>query len=161
MKRIIFPTLLIFLTIGAPSLSFAQKTIKGLMPVDVYLNMEKRGFTTAKLFIPDEGNSWTNKKSDAGIDYEVSTYTSSGASSVENVRATALIDVSQKKISATLPFFIFVSSLPYDGSNSQQAAKWVQNNFNKKKATTVIGGAKFTILSPSIMTRMMLIEPIN
>jgi hypothetical protein len=160
MKRMIFSTLLIFLTIVAPSLSFAQKTIKGLMPVDVYLNMEKQGFTTVKLFT-DEGSSWTNKKSDAGIDYEVSTYTSSGASSVENVRATAWIDVSQKKISATLPFFIFASSLPYDGSNSQQAEKWIQNNFNKKKATTVIGGVKFTISAPSIMMRIMLIEPIN
>ena len=159
-KRIIFSTLLIFLTIGFSNLSFAQKTIKGIMPVDVYLNMEKQGFTTVKDF-GSFGNSWTSKKNYAGIDYDVSAYSSSGVSNVENVRAIAQIDVTQKKISATLPFFIFVSSLPYDGSNPQQAEKWIRSNFNQKKATTIIGGAKLTLFAPSIMMRIMIIEPVD
>lgn len=160
MKRIIFSTLLIFLTVGFPNLSFAQKTIKGIMPSDVYLNMEKQGFTTVKDF-DSLGNCWTNKKNYSGIDYQVLTFSSSGISGVDNVRATVLIDATQKKISATLPFFIFVSSLPYDGSNPQQAAKWIQSNFNKNKATTVIGGVKFTLLAPSTLIRIMIIEPVS
>ena len=123
--------------------------------------MEKRGFTTESSYIPDEGDLWINKKTVDGDEYQVSTYSSSGKSSIESVRGWVMIDPLKGKISSTLPFFIFIASLPYEGSNPKQAEKWIKNNFNKKRATTKIGEAKITIFAPSIWVRMITIEPIN
>lgn len=84
-----------------------SKYIKGLAPVDVYLNIEKQGFTTDKQLGEEHGNSWTSTKNYAGIDYKVETY-SSNIDNVESVRGTAIIDVTQKQIIATQQFFFFL-----------------------------------------------------
>jgi hypothetical protein len=131
------------------------------MPIDVYSKMEKRGFTTKYSDLADDGDLWMNEKKVDGDEYQV-TYGSSGKSksSIEGVSGWAMIDP-KGKISSTLPFFIFIASLPYEGSNPKQAEKWIKNNFNKKRAATKIGEDKITIISPSIWVRMMIIEPIN
>lgn len=134
-----------------------QKFIKGLNPVDVYLNMEKQGFTTDKQLGGEYGNIWTNTKSYAGIDYKVETF-SSNIKNVESVRATAMIDVTAKKIIATKQFFQFVATLPYENAKPEEAASWVDKNFDNDKATTTIGSAKFTIYAPSVAVRMLTIE---
>jgi hypothetical protein len=135
--------------------------IDGLMPVDVYLNMEKRGFRTEKNFMGSEyGNVWTNKKEELGIEYEVTTF-SHNAHGVENVRATAWVDMVNKRIEAAIPFFKFAASFPYEKSEPEKAQKWVEGNFNKNGATTAIGGVRFTMHAPSEMVRILLIEPIQ
>jgi len=62
------------------------------MPIDVYSKMEKRGFTTESSYIPDAGDVWINKKTVDGDEYEVSTYSSSGKSSIDNIRGWVMID---------------------------------------------------------------------
>lgn len=135
----------------------SSKYINGLAPVDVYLNMEKQGFKTEKQLSGEYGNSWTSTKSYAGIDYRVETY-SSNINNVESVQGTAMIDVTQKEIIAAQQFFIFLSSLPYDNADPQKAGQWIKDNYNKDKATTTIGDAKFTMYAPSIALRMIRIE---
>lgn len=136
-----------------------DKFISGLAPVDVYLSLEKEGFTTTTNS-SEYGNSWTSKQSIYGIDYTVETY-STNSNNVISVRATAIIDLTQKKIEATQQFLRYISSLPYDGSNPQEAGKWLVDNFNTDKATTTIGGAKFTLSAPSVALRMLTIEKAN
>ena len=133
------------------------KYISGLSPTDVYLNMEKQGFKTEKLLSKEYGNMWTNKKTIDGMDYTVQTY-SSNINSVESVRATAMIDVINKDIVATQQFFMFISSLPYEGSEPQNAMDWVKDNFNNDKATITIGDVMFTISAPTKQARMLLME---
>lgn len=135
----------------------SSKYINGLAPVDVYLNMEKKGFTTSKNLGGEYGNSWTNIKSYAGIDYTVETF-SSNIQNVKSVKATAIIDVNRKQIIATQQFFIFLSSLPYENSDPYKAGEWVKDNFDNDKASTIIGDAKFTIYAPTAAARMMTIE---
>jgi hypothetical protein len=158
-KKKIFALLLLIAT----NICFSSyaKNLKGLMPIDVYSKMEKRGFTTKYSDLADDGDLWMNEKKVDGNEYQV-TYGSSGKSksSIESVEGWVMIDP-RGKISSTMPFFIFIASLPYEGSNPKQAEKWIKNNFNKKRATTKIGEAKITIVAPSIWVRMMTIEPIN
>ncbi len=135
----------------------SSKYIKGLAPVDVYLNMEKQGFTTDKKLSGKYGNSWTSTKNYAGIDYKVETF-SSNIDNVISVTATAMIDVTQKQIIATQQFFIFLSSLPYENADPRTAGQWVKDNFDNDKASTIIGDAKFTMYAPSVALRMMTIE---
>jgi hypothetical protein len=137
-----------------------SKYITGLSPVDVYLNMEKQGFKTEKQLGGEYGNSWTSKHSSAGIDYTVDVF-SSNIDNVESVRATAIIDVVNKKIIATQQFFQFVSSLPYENAKPEEATKWVANNFNEDKASTIIGDVKFTIYAPSLAVRMLGMEKVR
>lgn len=131
--------------------------IPGLMPVDVYQNMEGKGFTTKKNF-SDNGNLWTSTYAGAGISYSVGAF-SHDASSVESVQATARVtDVTNKNISAALPFFLFLSSLPYDGSNPTKVGNWLRNNFNNDKSSVTISNVEFTINAPSDFARTLVIE---
>ncbi len=59
----------------------ADSKIPGLAPVDVYLNFEKRGFKTTKS-LKSEYSFWYSKDSSAGIDYDVTTYTTGDVNSV-------------------------------------------------------------------------------
>lgn len=133
------------------------KYIKGLAPVDVYLNMEKQGFTTDKNLSGEYGNSWSSKKSIEGIDYIVETY-SSNIDNVESVKATAIIDLTIKNIESTKQFLKFVATLPYDNAKPQEASDWIENNFNKDKSNITFGDVKMTIYAPSKAARMLIIE---
>lgn len=130
--------------------------INGLAPVDVYLNLEKTGFTTDKN-LSDAGNLWTCKLNEQNINYVVTTY-STNTTNVSSVTATAMVEAGSKDIAATEQFFKFICSLPYDGSAPDQAAQWLSANFNNDKATTTIGDAKFTINAPSAAARTLSIE---
>lgn len=131
--------------------------IPGLMPVDVYLNMEKQGFKTTKTFSAEYGNLWESKYDDNEINYSVSTF-SKDTSSVESVKATATLVNMNKSILASKQFFIFVSSVPYEGSNPNQIGKWIEDNFNMDKATMTISKVKFTIYVPTKSARILTIE---
>ena len=132
------------------------KGIKGLMPADVYLNMEKTGFETNKNLTSNAGCTWENTKTIDGVEYRVVTF-SSDINSVESVSANAMA-LPPKNASDAKQFLKFISSLPYNGSNAQEAGEWVDENFNSDKAEKVIGSAKFTIYAPSEFARMIRIE---
>lgn len=142
---------------GGSTAEAAGNFIPGLAPVDVYMNMEKQGFTTEKLFDAEYGNSWISTKQFDGLDCRVSAF-STNTSNVVSVRATAMIDVVNKEPASSQLFIRFVSTLPYEGADPQKAQQWVVNNFDKHQADTVIGGAKLTMLAPSRAVRELLIE---
>ena len=135
----------------------SKKYIKGLMPADIYSSMEKEGFKTERKLGGEFGNSWTSTKNILGIEYKVEIY-SANVNNVESVRATALIDLELKETIAAQQFIIFVSSLPYESSEPQKAEQWIKDNYNKDKATTIIGDARFTIFAPTDQLRSLLIE---
>lgn len=138
-----------------------SRKLPGLMFVDVYLNMEEQGFKTTKTFSADYGNLWECKYDDQGISYSVSVF-GKDASTVESVTATATIqDVLNKSILTTKPFFVFVSSLPYDGSNPEQIAQWIDQNFDNDKSTLTVSEVSFTIHAPTKFTRILSIESSN
>jgi hypothetical protein len=134
-----------------------NKAISGLMPVDVYLNMEKQGFTTTKSFSGEYGNTWESKYTNGGIEYIVSVF-STKSDTVESITATARLLDLNKNISETKQFLKYVCSVPYENSNPSQVASWIDTNFSSDKVGTSIGGVKFEIFSPSKFVRMIVIE---
>jgi hypothetical protein len=132
--------------------------IPGLKPVDVYLNMENKGFNT-KSSHTDFGHSWKSKFSQSGIDYEVITY-SSDDDYVESVSATAIITPPKKAV-ATQHFLEFVASIPYENAKPEEAAKWVANHFNNDGDSTVIAGVLYKVQAPTDYVRMLRISKAN
>lgn len=151
-KLIILMPLLLLFSCDKPN----ENAIPGLEPVDVYLNLEKQGFTTTKFLDSEYGNSWVSKMNIANIDYTVNTF-SNDINSVETVRASASV-TPPKKIIATQDFFKMISTLPYENSKPQEASIWIENNFDNDKATIEINGVRFTIHAPSNLGRMLDIE---
>ena len=132
--------------------------IPELKPVDVYLNLEKQGFTTTKNLSSEYGNSWDCKSSSAGIDYHVNVF-SDDVNSVERVRATAMLNgIEDKQIIATMPFLKYVASVPFEGNDPAKFAEWLDKNFDNDKQSLTISDVKFTIYAPTKLLRMLDIE---
>jgi hypothetical protein len=138
-----------------------ERFIPGIEPVDVYGNLENEGFTTQRnIRSSDRGSSWISEKTVAGLEYEVVTF-SPDVSRVESVEATAYIDAAQKDPGSTLPFFLYISSLPYDGANPAEISAWIQENFDNDNASHVISDVRFTIYAPTPAIRMLRLERIS
>lgn len=136
----------------------SESFIEGLKPVDVYMNMDNIGFKTDKDLGSGYGNLWTSTMSSNGINYRVEAF-STNTSNVISVRGTAMVqNPSLKNIKNEQQFFIFLSSLPYNGSNSIEFANWLKDNYNVNEASITIGDAKFTLYAPSDYVRMLNIE---
>ena len=141
-----------------PDVSNTQsKYIKGLLPADVYGNMNMRGFKTEQFSETGMGHTWVSKKSKDDFDYEVTAWSEDDDKKVQTVKATAICKPPDE-IFMTVEFFQMVSTLPYDNSKPQYAAKWVFDNFDKPEASTTIGGVKFTLFSNSEYSMMLLME---
>ena len=134
-----------------------SRYIPGLSPTDVYLNLEQRGFKTEKSFNSEFGNLWTSTHSVVGIDFRVVVF-SYNVENVVSVQATAMVNADEKDIVATKQFIQLISTVPYENANPEQAAKWVDENFNNHKTTTQIGGVTFTMIAPSQYVRMLRID---
>lgn len=134
-----------------------SKYIKGLLPSDVYGNMNMRGFKTERFLESGMGYTWVSKKSRDDFDYEVTAWSEDDDKKVQTVKATAICNP-PNEIYTTVEFFQMVSTLPYDNSKPQTAAGWVSDNFYESKATTTIGGVKFTLFSKSEYEKIFLME---
>jgi hypothetical protein len=134
----------------------SSKTIPGLEPVDVYLNLEKQGFSIDKKFSAEYGCSWFCKSTLDGIDYDVTIYGST-ASVVEEIKAQATINTADN-IQASKDFFNYIASIPYDNADHDQVSNWLKNNFNKDKQSITISGVTFTIYCPTKFGRLLTIE---
>jgi hypothetical protein len=133
--------------------------IPGVMPVDVYLNLEDEGFTTERKFRDSEsGHSWTSQYAVPGLEYEVVTF-SRDINRVESVSAYIMIDPAQKRPEAAQMFLLYLATLPYEGADPEAAQEWIRENFNTHQAETVIGGVSFRMLAASDMVRGIVIEP--
>lgn len=135
----------------------SSKYIKGLLPADVYGNMNSRGFKTALLPETGMGHTWVSKMSQPDFDYEVTAWSEDDEKKVQTIKASAFSKPPIKIVEA-VQFFQMVSTLPYDHSQPQRAAKWVFDNFEKSEASTSIGGVKFTLVSNSEYEKVLLME---
>jgi hypothetical protein len=134
-----------------------SKYIAGLLPADVYGNMNSRGFKTEMLSATGMGHLWISKMSQNSFYYEVTAWSEDDDKKVESIKATAFCD-STDNISTTIQFFQMVSTLPYNNSKPQMAARWVLDNFDQNNATISIGGVKFTLFSNSKNSMNLLME---
>lgn len=134
-----------------------SKYIDGLLPADVYGNMNSRGFKTEILPATGMGHLWISKMSQNNFYYEVTAWSEDDDKKVESIKATAICD-STDYISETVQFFQMVSTLPYDNAKPQRAARWVLENFDQNNATITISGVKFTLFSNSENTMNLLME---
>lgn len=151
-KLILLPLFAIVFACGSKE---NEKAIKGLQPVDVYMNFEKMGYTTNKSLLGDI-KSWISTNALPGGTLRVET-NSSDTNTVEFVRATAMVDVTGD-IENTRDFFKTVVSLPFEGSDYKANIKWLNENFNKIEVDTVFNGIKFTLRSPSKMVKTLALE---
>lgn len=135
-----------------------NKAIPNANPVDIYTNLEKKGYKIDKKLSSKDGFFWYCDKSESGIDYNV-TIASSGVSEIEQIKITANLNGSDpdKKIIAVKPFLKYVSSFPYKENDTQKVADWIEENFNKDKSSITIGTAKFTINGSKFM-RLITVE---
>lgn len=124
------------------------KTIPGLKPADVYLNMEKSGFRTNKN-IKAEISTFTSNRYDADGDYVV--MATGDASHVTSVDAT-LTNTPEVDNAKASEFLGYVATLPYKNANPYSAKEWVRSNI-EKGSDTVISGVSFRLISgPSAKT---------
>ncbi|MGR3790053.1 hypothetical protein ACUXZJ_11435 [Flavobacterium sp. TN-1] len=136
-----------------------DKAIKGLMPVDIYMNLEKKGYQITKNHSAEYGNIINCKNSDSGIDYIVDVY-GDNENPVLEVRATASLNGmdSEKKIIAVKPFIKYISSIPYEGSNPSKISDWLEKNFDNNGASIIVSDVKFTLNAPTKFVRMLNIQ---
>ena len=135
----------------------SSKYIKGLLPSDVYRNMNMRGFKTEQFLETGMGHTWISKLSKDGFDYEVAAWSENDSNKVQTVKASVICDP-PCNILETIPIFQMVATLPYDNSQPLIAANWVFANFEENGASTSIGGVKFTIIAKTDYSWMLVME---
>lgn len=137
----------------------ASSLIPGLNPVDVYLSLENRGFTVKKDF--GEGYaSWSCVQKYPSVELSADVQGPS-ATEVNMVRAMVMADGVEKTALAGRDFVAFVASAPYTGAQPQVAHDWVIENYDMDGATLTVGGVIFTMKAPSVLYRMLIIEPVK
>lgn len=137
----------------------ASDLIPGLNPVDVYLSLENRGFTVKKDF--GQGYAiWTCVQKFPSVELSADVQGPS-ATEVNMVRAMVMADGVEKTALAGRDFVAYVASAPYKGSQPQVAHDWVIENYDMDGATLTIGGVIFTMKAPSVLYRMLIIEPVK
>lgn len=135
----------------------ASSLIPGLNPVDVYLNLEQRGFTVSKNLKPGE-LSWTCTQTWPSVEFVAETF-GPEVDKASLVRATVTADGVNKTALAGRDYLALVASIPYTGAQPQVAHDWVLANFDQDSSTTNIGGATFTLYAPTEAFRMLTIQP--
>lgn len=136
-----------------------ENIIAGIMPVDIYKNLEDKNFTLNKNFHGADGNSWVCTSKNEGEELSATVF-SHNINTVESISAT-IICTPPKMASSHVDFLQYVSTAAYDSSQPKEASLWVGKNINKDKATTNIGGVSFTINSPTKWARTLTIEKAN
>lgn len=135
----------------------SSKYIKGLLPSDVYRNMNMRGFKTEQFLETGMGHTWISKLSKDGFDYEVVAWSENDSNRVQTVKASVICNP-PCNILETIPIFQMVSTVPYDNYQPQIAANWVFANFEENETSTTIAGVKFTLIAKTDHSRMLVLE---
>lgn len=125
--------------------------IPGLTPVDVKLNLENQGFDCELIYaaIPtDPYYKWECKKDSFSNSMLVEIWSTS-IMTVDLVRAS-IVQYDSPSNSLAIDFLGFVATLPYDGSQPQQARAWVETTLPTITRAgdiriTNIGGIKFQL----------------
>ncbi len=133
-----------------------EKFIPGIQAVDVYLNLEKKGFQTKQttLSLP-EGNVrlWKSEFNSGSYQHAVEIYGKSH-DRITSIRATSLNFSSGSMSAVSRDFLGYIASAPYDGANQAEARAWVESNIDKSASKT-FGGVKFEIIADSPNARIL------
>ena len=152
---------LLILAIIIPSGNKTDETsqyITGLNPVDVYVNLQKWGFSVDKDYSTD-GNLWTCKYSAEGLDYTVTIYSPDAVDKAQSVRMTIMTSP-YSSISNGLQLACYIATIPYDTADIEKAKQFVADNYNNDKASIIIGDAEFTVYAPTKLARMIDIQKV-
>jgi hypothetical protein len=127
--------------------------------VDVYGDLEDRGFTCEGPDPIGEGEVWwTCESSDVGAEYMVEIW-GPDASSVRLVEATVLSYDPSATNELVADFLGFVATVPYEGSNPEEAKLWVEENADAtRKVSTEIEGVEYT-LAGNATSRILEMRP--
>lgn len=138
---------------NAPTAAPSQAVIPGLSPVDVTVNLKNKGLDCTGIRPGKELHSWACKgpNATAGVVEFAAEVWGPSVGSVSWVNAQVFQYVQPTdEIAAT--FLGYVSTLPYDGAQPDQARRWVEANLPRvdtgKPTTTTIGGATFELVGP-------------
>lgn len=139
---------------GLPDAS--EKTIPGIMPVDVYLALEKEGFSTAKELSPC--CTWySSLGGNSPIIMTAETHGNSPSSVYRiNARVVTTIDKNTKEVAK--PFMGFLATLQYSGSQPELAREWVETNIGMRTSKR-FGSALITLDHGADNALMMSITP--
>ncbi len=131
-----------------------EPVIPGLAPVDVYGNLEDRGYACGGPELVVGESFWRCEGSDLSAEYVVEIWGPDG-SSVRLVEATA-ISMDGSPVGVSL--LGFVATVPYKGSNPEEAQLWVEENMDAERASTKIGGVSYSLAGPPA-ARILEIKP--
>lgn len=139
-------------------------SIPGLNPSQIYLNLEKKGFSRPRpefrtVEIPTIGRietvEWLCEQTN--LDHALSVeIRGPDTLHVHSIDAMYTDFGSQGIDIAAQPFFAFVASIQYDGAQPAEAQRWVASNIGHN-ASTVIRQAKFELFANADQVRVLTI----
>ncbi len=131
------------------------KTIPGLLPADVYLNLEKRGYKVERT-----GRSfprWVCKLNKGDYIAKVDIH-SEDASSVSSISATFTNLSDQSKTNDLAGTVLgYIATIPYKNARPEEAKHWIEQHISQT-AETVINGVKFQIIANSDAPRVRILR---
>lgn len=130
--------------------------ISGLNPVDVYLNLQQRGFSVDKNYSLD-GHLWTCNYSAKGLDFTATIFSPKATDKAQSVRFTISASP-DSDISLGKELASYIATIPYDTADIEKAKQFVEKNYNKDKSSIIIGDAEFTVYAPTPYYRMLDIQ---
>lgn len=142
-------TIIALIALALCASSYAD-IIPGLAPVDIYLNLEKEGFTTEKNYAVVTGKNWTEficRKDDGTCRLTAIIYIPKDH--ISQVTAVAGVVQNLQGEEANLnalsaPFLSYLATLPYSGSEPVAAKIWVAGSMGKN-GEKLFGPAKIEI----------------
>ena len=149
------------------SVARKEKYIPGLVAADVYLNFTKRGYSLETSYDPPFEDSgvkfpgqriWRCKRVVRGSQELVEIFGRS-AQEITLVRGIYMGARPADVNSEARVFLGFLASIPYDGSQPEEAKAWVLKHVGRHALTT-IGGVKFELTAVG-HSRMLQLTPIS
>lgn len=136
-----------------------------LLPVDIYLALEKEGFSVKKTLDPENGCLWENAKEQGGFDLNVTSFSPKKVDRVQSITVNAMandaitgIGSGRRSIKETQWLFNGICTLAMMPANAKKAEAWIAANFSKKNAETTIGQMRLEIHAPTAFARIMCIS---
>lgn len=131
--------------IPTPS-AFVEPIIPELTAVDVYGNLENKGFTCEKRSMSQAPIYlvWTCKDSASDYDFTVEIF-AGNSMQIYAINTTALNFTSKTNTIVSGDFLSFMATLPYKDAKPTEAKDWVKNNIESHDKSTVISNVKFSI----------------
>jgi hypothetical protein len=125
---------------------FIEPIIPELTAIDVYGNLEDKGFTCEKkgMVQPPISVVWTCTDSASDYDYTVQIFAGSSMQ-IYSVTSTALNFTSKSNTEASGDFLSYIATLSYKDAKPTEARDWVRNNMESHDKSIVISNVKFAI----------------